>query len=309
MATALSLFTAMRAIDAIFFFAATTWPCASADRDKSTILSDSLVCAKTLGFEKCITAFGIWKAERALKHENQKESFKWLKYVNQTDEELYARLCQDTEELLRIRPLTMSLGERYVVKMMSTGNNSLNFDIIENKDVNTARTSMKKMMELFYKVLPILILPGLVLSASFPFFLPTLKMATMATMMLNKMALTGAIFTLLRNNAFNDHHYPKRVIYINAGYGKHKYDPIIVAPSENVDDVAGPNFETQHSTEVTHDVKDYHLVGIDPNTGISSPFNFEWLKNTDNTGKVKNVQIIGEVPDWRKPNANWPPII
>ncbi|XP_047509176.1 uncharacterized protein LOC125052400 [Pieris napi] len=301
----------MRAIVAIFFLATCTNGLRETKNTK--LLRDVTNCVKHNGLSKCVVAFGVWKAERAI--EPDLNEFIWIDYVNHTDEELYSRLCDGTERLLRYRPLTMDLGDRYTLKMKSTGNNSLNFDVIENKNANTGRTSTKKMTKTFYQALPFLILPGIVMSAILPFFLPTLTMATVATVMLNNMALVGAVLMLLRNNAFNDRNYPKKVIYLNAGYGfgydRPKYDPLANAPSENLDEVVSPNHVTEYSTEVTHDTKDYHLVGVDPSTGISYPFNADWLKNTQNSpSKVKNVQIIGEVPsvtDWLKPNYKWPP--
>lgn len=84
----------------------------------------------------------------------------------------------------------------------------------------------KKIMKKFYSILPLLVLPGLLMSAVLPFILPALKLMTVGVGMLNQMALTGAVFTLLRNNAFNDK-YHKRIIYVNEGY-KNAKPPVVV---------------------------------------------------------------------------------
>lgn len=78
------------------------------------------------------------------------------------------------------------------------------------------------MRKRFYRVVPFLLLPGLLMAAVLPFVLPALKMMTIATVMLNNMALSGAVFTLLRNNAFADK-YHKKIIYVNEGYKNEKH--------------------------------------------------------------------------------------
>lgn len=119
----------MRAGVAIFFLlAASTNGYNRANSAK--LLRDATSCVELLGFSKCVTVYSVWRAERALETNNH--SFVWHDYLNNTDEELYSRLCEDTERLLRYHPLTIDLSERYMLKLKSTGNNSLNFDIIES---------------------------------------------------------------------------------------------------------------------------------------------------------------------------------
>lgn len=81
---------------------------------------------------------------------------------------------------------------------------------------------MKKAKKLLSSLLPLLALPGLIMAAILPFFLPALKLLTLKAVMLNNMALSGAIFTLLRNNAFNDK-YEHKIIYTNEGYKNEKH--------------------------------------------------------------------------------------
>lgn len=84
---------------------------------------------------------------------------------------------------------------------------------------------MKKMQTQFYNVLPLLLLPGLVMSAILPFVLPALKLMTVGVGIINNMALSGAVFTLLRNNAFTDK-YEHKIIYVNEGYKNEKISPV-----------------------------------------------------------------------------------
>lgn len=80
---------------------------------------------------------------------------------------------------------------------------------------------MKKLRKQFYRIVPLLLVPGLIMSAILPFVLPALKMSVMAVGMLNNMALSSAVFTLLRNNAFDDR-YEKKVVYVNEGWRNEK---------------------------------------------------------------------------------------
>ncbi|KAJ2942662.1 hypothetical protein O0L34_g2133 [Tuta absoluta] len=193
-----------------------------------------LDCGRSLGAAKCISALSLWRAERAIEiFENGREAqfdlredveqFPWLKYGNISEEQLYAQLSEDTEKLLRFRSLSLTLPG-YSFELESKGNGTLNVDVLRNE--RTGRSMSKKMMKEFYNVIPVLLLPGLVMSAVLPFILPALKMTTVVVGMLNNMALSGAVFTLLRNNAFNDH-YEKKIIYVNEGYkNEEKLSPV-----------------------------------------------------------------------------------
>jgi hypothetical protein len=111
------------------------------------------------------------------------------------------------------------------------------------------------MKKKFYNIVPYLLLPGLIMSAVLPFVLPALKLMTFAVGMLNNMALSGAIFTLLRNNAFNDK-YVKKVVYVNEGYRNEK--PI---HSHHSDYHADAVYEVQYEDKHNHDVlQRYHTV-------------------------------------------------
>ena len=144
-----------------------------------------------------------------------------------------------------------------------------------------------------------LLLPGVIISAALPFFLPTLKMMTLAAGMLNNMALTGAVFTLLRNNAFNDKYHSK-VIYINDGYindGYHdKYEPlgdtqspVIVDPSQDNNFADFEDYKIKNDFANDKPVKGYEV-------------NPDWFKQL--TGKLANpMQMFQNAFDgqnWRK---------
>lgn len=98
---------------------------------------------------------------------------------------------------------------------------------------------MKKMQKKFYGILPLLLLPGLIMSAILPFVLPALKLMTVGAVMINNMALSGAVFTLLRNNAFSDK-YEHKIIYANEGYKNEKISPVYLQNESEFEEVEVP---------------------------------------------------------------------
>uniref|UniRef100_A0A2A4JEX8 Osiris 18 n=1 Tax=Heliothis virescens TaxID=7102 RepID=A0A2A4JEX8_HELVI len=193
-----------------------------------------LSCTYVLGTTKCLSALSTWRAERAITAyakdpatrfnlTEDVEQFPWLKYSNITDEQLYSQLYDDTRKLLRYRPLDLNLIPGYNLHLGSKGNGSVKIDIYTSDDTSeTGRSSIKKLKKYAYRFAPLMLVPGLVMSAIFPFILPGLKMMTLMVGMMNNMALMGAVFTMLRNNAFNDK-YEHKVVYVNSGYDNEKY--------------------------------------------------------------------------------------
>ncbi|CAH2108172.1 unnamed protein product [Euphydryas editha] len=304
----------MRACAAILILSA--WPCfiqainSRTSHETSSNFADTSdnaiheisMCAKNLGITKCIGAYGDWRAERVLegavhRRNARSEKFPWQIYKNISDEELYTKLCDNTERLLERRSLKLDLSRSYSLELGSKGNGSLSVDILKCDDVTSGRSSTKKLQKQFYKIMPLLLLPGLIMSAILPFVLPSLKMMTLAAGMLNNMALTGAVFTLLRNNAFDDT-YQKKVIYVNNGYLNDKYEPLADTPSHAILD---GNFNHKYNDFETHENKNYHFIENLPPID-DYKLNSEWLKGIT-TGKVRNINIFPEnfhTNEWRK---------
>lgn len=122
---------------------------------------------------------------------------------------------------------------------------------------------MKKWRKKFYNIVPFLLLPGLIMAAILPFVLPALKMTTVAVGMLNNMALSGAIFTLLRNNAFNDR-YDKKVIYVNEGYDNEKHAKFhhSLQKPDNVIDYGAHQTQDHYVTDVAEN--DFDIIEETP---------------------------------------------
>lgn len=116
---------------------------------------------------------------------------------------------------------------------------SNNDNFLADDDIGSGRDSMKKLQKQFYNVLPLLLLPGLIMSAILPFVLPALKLMTVGVGMINNMALSGAVFTLLRNNAFSDK-YEHKIIYVNEGYKNEKISPIHLHDDSQFEEIEMP---------------------------------------------------------------------
>lgn len=152
---------------------------------------------------------------------------------------------------------------------------------------------MKKMEKYFYELVPFILLPGLLMSAVLPFFLPTLKMMTIGAGMLNNMALSGAVFTLLRNNAFNDR-YEKKVIYVNSGY-LNDHEPLADSPSEFIVDGDFNKFQDNYG----NDVKDLHVTGQE---AFDADITSDWFKQFPGKDEVNIFRNNFVGGDWRRKN-------
>ncbi|XP_072938831.1 uncharacterized protein [Epargyreus clarus] len=249
-------------------------------------ITNIISCTTAIGPVKCIAAYGAWRAERATDTGvNDSNRFPWELYSQEPEEELYTKLSEGTEKLLRHRSLTMDLGPDYAVRLGSV-NGSLNLDVVENP-TEEGRGAMKKMRKYFYQLLPALLIPGLIMSAVLPFVLPAFKMMVVGAGMLNNMALMGAVFTLLRNNAFNDNHLNK-VIYINDGYKNERLRPLADEINEHIVD---PNY----NGDVTHDIQDYHVISEDDGFAALDGYtavNPDWIKKY-NEVRGKYSSILG----------------
>ncbi|XP_063631325.1 uncharacterized protein LOC134802587 [Cydia splendana] len=207
-------------------------------RIEGTPVGKLVTCGQALGPGKCLSALSAWRASNAAEHLlNNKEQtfnltedverFPWQKYANTSDGQIYSELCDGAEKLLQFRSLKLNVGSGYSLQLNSRENGALNVDVysVSDNDVESAHSSMKKLRSRFYSIVPLLLIPGLIMSAILPFVLPALKMMVMGVVMLNNMALSSAVFTLLRNNAFNDNYYHhKKIIYTNDGYKDKHYE-------------------------------------------------------------------------------------
>ncbi|KAK5650542.1 hypothetical protein RI129_001571 [Pyrocoelia pectoralis] len=96
-------------------------------------------------------------------------------------------------------------------------------DVIEIADaINESRKEVTEKRKLKLpkngkKVLPFLIVPGLVLAGILPWIVPQLKIVVMAVGLINQIALSSAIFSFLRSYIF-DKKAEEHIFYINHGY-------------------------------------------------------------------------------------------
>ncbi|CAH2076281.1 unnamed protein product, partial [Iphiclides podalirius] len=250
-------------------------------------LSRLVDCGLTLGVSKCLTAFSAWRARRAIEAVGigrttsdlnaDVEQFPWERYANASEENLYTELCDGTEGLLKYRRLALNVNPEYTLQLGSNGNGTLNVDVIQRSNADTGRGHMKKLKKKFYNIIPLLLVPGLIMSAILPFVLPALKLMVIKVGILNNMALSGAVFTLLRNNAFNDVNQHK-IIYVNDGYHNEKHHPPVPSHHHHTES----NGETYG--EMSHHDGGYFLGDGSAIKEVSVHANLPWIQNGDETG-------------------------
>ncbi|KAJ0175635.1 hypothetical protein K1T71_008794 [Dendrolimus kikuchii] len=269
------------------------------DHSKNHPVARLVNCGKHLGPTKCLSALSVWRAEKALTSlatgttsqfnlTEDVEQFPWNQYSNSSEEQLYSQLCDDTEKLLEQRPMSLTMIPGYTFQLTSNGNGKLNVDVFRKNETEESqgRGSMKKMKKSFYKILPFLMVPGLIMSAILPFVLPALKMMVVGVGILNNMALSGAVFTLLRNNAFSDR-YDKKVIYVNAGYKNEKHSTI------QYKNPTHDNYDTHYSDFTHHSDHDEHTFGEDLETIEEVPANSDWLKQYYYGNDYRHIKDLG----------------
>ncbi|KAL4715554.1 hypothetical protein ACJJTC_009180 [Scirpophaga incertulas] len=254
-------------------------------------INNAVACTKSIGPSKCLAALSIWRAENAVNALRSPDStvhelfddireFPWKMYSNSSQDEVSTKLCDETEKLLRFRPLKLNMIPGYELELISKGNGTLKVDVLRGTSISRG---MKKQ---FYNIVPYLLLPGLIMSAILPFVLPAMKLMTVAVGVLNNMALSGAVFTLLRNNAFNDR-YEKKVIYVNEGYknerAKHVYH-------NNHD--TGAVYEIQFDDKLnTDDLEGYGTMQIEQSTA-------------NGNANVAEFNVVQELPTSNS-NTDW----
>lgn len=128
--------------------------------------------------------------------------------------------------------------------------------------------------------------PGLIMSAILPFILPALKMMVVGVGILNNMALSGAVFTLLRNNAFDDK-YEKKIIYVNSGYKNEKHSTI------QYKNPAHDNYDAYYSDYTHHNDHDEHVFGEDVETIEEVPPHEDWLKQYYYGNDYSHIKDLG----------------
>ncbi|KAF2879889.1 hypothetical protein ILUMI_26284 [Ignelater luminosus] len=170
--------------------------------------------AETLTVNKVITLMDSWRKSLAI------------------------HLQQEVSDFLKQENVTNIYG--LAMKYFGTKNNTSDAqeETDNNKDVIARKMKSKMSMK---NMIPFMLVPGLLLAGIMPWVIPKLKMLVMAVGMLNQMAFTGALFSLVRGYVF-DSAPNEHIFYINHGYlnekhhqHKHKKDirrnDIILKPS------------------------------------------------------------------------------
>lgn len=115
---------------------------------------------------------------------------------------------------------TTDTDSTLVIRTVSGGNNSV--DVIFSVASGGGEVSERKMKMSTSNILALLFIPAMWIAGMMPWILPGVKMAVMMVTMMNNMAFSTALFSLIRGYLF-DTRPDDHVVYLNYGYknGQH----------------------------------------------------------------------------------------
>ncbi|KAJ8961748.1 hypothetical protein NQ318_021349 [Aromia moschata] len=105
-----------------------------------------------------------------------------------------------------------------VVVKMKKNNDTVD---ISFKISNRTEISARKMMGSTNNAMQYMLVPGFLMAGILPWIMPWLQMAVMGLGMVNNMAFTSALFSLVRSYVF-EKEPDEHVVYVNHGYRKKK---------------------------------------------------------------------------------------
>lgn len=121
-------------------------------------------------------------------------------------------------------------NRQLMIKESFDGNNTLSFTFGFSKNNNSEVSERKLKMKMSKtNVLALLFIPAMWIAGMMPWILPGIKMAAMMVAMMNNMAFSSALFSLIRGYLF-DTQKEDHIVYLNYGYkhngkpGHHKQD-------------------------------------------------------------------------------------
>ncbi|XP_045460480.1 uncharacterized protein LOC123670929 [Harmonia axyridis] len=89
-------------------------------------------------------------------------------------------------------------------------------------NLSTSVEARKKRMKVM-DIIPYLIIPGFISAGVLPWLIPGMKIAVMGVAMINQMAFTSSLFSLIRGYIF-DTSQEDHIVYVNHGYNKYKHN-------------------------------------------------------------------------------------
>lgn len=101
-------------------------------------------------------------------------------------------------------------------------NDDITFQIAKLSSSIEARKKRMKVMD----IIPFLIIPGFISAGILPWLIPGMKMAVMGVAMINQMAFTSSLFSLIRGYIF-DTSQEEHIVYVNHGYQKYKHKKLV----------------------------------------------------------------------------------
>lgn len=118
-----------------------------------------------------------------------------------------------------LRNLNSSEGMSLNRQFIGGNNDSLNFTFVSLKGSNSNEVLERKMKMKMTKsnVLALLLIPAMWIAGMMPWVLPGIKMVVMMVTMMNNMAFSSALFSLIRGYLF-DTRTEDHIVYLNYGY-------------------------------------------------------------------------------------------
>nr|CAI5820445.1 unnamed protein product [Callosobruchus analis] len=144
-------------------------------------------------------------------------------------------------------------------------------EIVDDRDADAAVSGRKiKMPKPNSQTMQYLLVPGFLMAGILPWVMPKLQMVVMMLSMVNNMAFTSALFTLIRNFIF-ERETAQHVLYINNGYKK----------KNRHRNTEKPYKEHQGHAPVYYEHQDYqeHAPGLDHHQHSASQFHQEYQEH------------------------------
>lgn len=142
------------------------------------------------------------------------------------------------DRFLKKGAVDISLDPEFVVKAASAGNNTVDLTFSFGKD-NSEVLAARKMKMSKSNVLALFLIPAMWIAGMMPWILPGIKMVVMMVTMMNNMAFSTALFSLIRGYLF-DVRPDDHIIYLNYGYKNGAQGHNAHSNSNNVNYVNNP---------------------------------------------------------------------
>lgn len=143
---------------------------------------------------------------------------KVLVAIDKYKDDFSHRVAGEINKFLEQNEVSIGVGTKLTIKFLPSGNETVDMTVKFNN--NDSAVSERKMKMNTSNILALLFAPAMFIAGMMPWILPGVKMAVMMVTMMNNMAFSSALFTLIRGYIF-DTRPDDHILYINNGYKNH----------------------------------------------------------------------------------------